>query len=81
MSWLDEYTGFIVHDNASPVGAVRMTVNGGYTWKDITTITNPANSGLNAIFAINNNLAMFAGEANAATGFLGKVSLLFDSFD
>lgn len=78
MSWLNEYTGFIVHDTAAPVGTVRYTVNGGYTWKDITT---PANSGLNAVFAINNNLAFFAGEANGSLGFMGKASLLFDSFD
>lgn len=78
MEWLDEYTGFIVHDNASPVGAVRYTINGGYSWKDITT---PTNAGLNSVFIINNNLAYFCGKPQGSLGFMGKVSLLFDSFD
>lgn len=78
MAWLNEYDGFIVHDNASPVGTCQMTINGGYTWKDITT---PTNAGLNSVRAVNNNLAYFCGEPQGSLGFLGKQSLLYSELD
>jgi photosystem II stability/assembly factor-like uncharacterized protein len=72
MHWLDEFTGWINHNNASPVGETRYTTDGGKDWIDITTATN---EGLNAVWAVRNNLAYQVGEVVAAgTGFVGKIS-------
>ena len=62
--------GFMLHNSASPVGTVKVTIDGGYTWESITTFTN---SGLNDIFIMDENTAYFAGEVQGSTGVLGKL--------
>lgn len=69
MFWLDEYTGFMAVNNATPVGTVLRTTNGGYTWKALTT---PTNSGLNKVWASGPNKVYIVGEANASTGYIAK---------
>lgn len=76
MHWIDNFTGYIIHDDATPVGQTRYTINGGYSWKDIDPNVLPVtNAGFNAIWAIRNDLANVAGNVFNSTGFAGRVSL------
>jgi len=70
IDFVNDFVGFMVSNTAAPVGTVLRTIDGGLTWAVVTT---PANSGLNFVKAINENLAFVVGEANAATGVILKV--------
>jgi photosystem II stability/assembly factor-like uncharacterized protein len=65
----DEHVLFMVHDNATPVGRILMSINGGYSWSELTT---PDNDGLNSVVVCQPYLFFFAGEAEASTTFVGK---------
>lgn len=71
LSFVNELVGFMAHNNASPVGAVLFTRDGGNTWEAKST---PTNTGLNAIDALNAYTAFAAGEVQAATAVLLKAS-------
>lgn len=70
MDWVNEYVGFIASDNASPVGTIFRTVNGGATWEAVTT---PTNSGLTSIAVGDENYAIATGLVNSGTGYLAIV--------
>lgn len=71
IDFVDDYIAFLVHNTAAPVGTVYYTVNGGYSWQEIST---PTNAGLNAIDALSPTLAFVAGEPQGGTAVLLKVS-------
>lgn len=68
----NETLGYMLSNNASPLGTVLWTVDGGYTW---STLTTPTNSGLNALWICNQWSFYVAGEANSATGYIAKASV------
>ena len=45
ISFYDEWVGVLVYNSAASVGTLYVTINGGYTWKALST---PTNAGLNA---------------------------------
>lgn len=63
--------GFMIHDTAGSVGTVFRTINGGYDWEPLTT---PTNAGLNALWALNENLCYVVGEPSGGTAVIFKVS-------
>lgn len=65
------YIGWMIHNSAAPLGSVLRTIDGGANWVQIADM--PANSGVNAIKAVDANTAWIVGEANAGTGFITKV--------
>lgn len=67
-----ESLGYLISNNASPVGTVHWTIDGGYSWDALTTDTN---AGLNAIRICNEWSAFFVGEAQGGTGFIAKASV------
>lgn len=69
IEFYNELVGFMITDNASPVGTVHWTIDGGYTWQTMTT---PTNVGLNSIFVCNEWNFFVAGEAQGGTGFIAK---------
>jgi photosystem II stability/assembly factor-like uncharacterized protein len=70
LMFVSELTGFLVHNSAAPVGAILQTIDGGYSWKALTT---PTNAGLNDITAHDENLAFAVGEAYGGTGMIVKI--------
>jgi photosystem II stability/assembly factor-like uncharacterized protein len=73
MFWIDEYTGFIAVNNATPVGSILRTTNGGYTWKKLTL--NPStNAGINKIWAAHQNLVYAVGPVSGTTGLILKAT-------
>ena len=68
--FVNEMCGFMTHDNASPVGRVLRTRDGGYTWEAEAL---PTNAGINDIWPVDENLAFVAGNVSGTTGFVGKV--------
>lgn len=71
MSWHDEYVGFVIHNTAAPVGSVLYTVDGGYSWEEIST---PANAGFNDVIAIGPTLAWAVGEPQGGTAMIVKIA-------
>lgn len=70
LAFANEYEGYMLHDNATPVGSVLRTFNGGYDWEVLTT---PTNGGLNALAVARGNRALVAGAAVSANPFVAKV--------
>lgn len=62
--------GYMLKNSAAPVCTILETIDGGYTWRDRTT---PTNSGCNKIEMIDYNEAMFVGEVNGGTIFIGDL--------
>lgn len=71
IAFANDYVAFMIVDNASPVGKVYRTIDGGYTWQVITSATN---AGLLSIFVGDENYAIYTGQDESATGFLGVVT-------
>jgi photosystem II stability/assembly factor-like uncharacterized protein len=63
--FVNELFGAIVVDNASPVGSIHRTFDGGYTWERAINPSAPANTGLNAVFMCDDNTVFAAGEPTA----------------
>lgn len=63
--------GFMVYENAANLSSVFRTLDGGANWEEFST---PTNSGINAIYACNPNLAFMAGDAHSGTSFVAKMS-------
>lgn len=70
-SWLNEYVGMLVWNNASNVGTVYVTINGGYSWTAVSTDTNV---GLNDIAIVDEALAYAVGEPVGGTAMILKIS-------
>lgn len=62
IKFINDHTGYVVHDTAAPVGHVYHTVNGGADWVDLDVGTN---QGLNAIWVVEPWLAYVVGEVGA----------------
>lgn len=69
--FVNEYQGFMIHNDASPKGTVLRTFNGGYDWEALAT---PTNAGLNAIYGVNQDLAYVTGDASGGTAVILKVT-------
>lgn len=69
IKFINELFGFIVGTSASD--QVLRTIDGGYTWQNVTT---PANSGINSLQLCGQNEFFGVGEAHALTGFIVKAS-------
>lgn len=69
IDFVRETVGFLVGDKAGPAGALLRTIDGGYTWEEITLTTNV---GLTSVFGCDENLAFVAGPVSGGTGFIGK---------
>lgn len=72
IKFLNDSLGYLLSNNASPVGTVHWTIDGGYTWDALTT---PTNVGVNAIRICDEWNAFFAGEAQGGTGFIAKATV------
>ena len=70
VEFVNTLVGFLLHDNATPVGSVYRTRNGGESWELMTDVTN---SGLNSVHACHVNLVYAAGEVE---GFAGTAVVL-----
>ena len=71
ITFRNDMEGYMATNNASPVGTLHRTRDGGYTWETVTTVTN---SGLNDVYACDQWKLYLAGEANASTGFIAKAT-------
>lgn len=71
VEFYDDYVGFMIHTSAAPVSTIFVTVNGGYTWRSLTT---PTNTGLNALTVVSANIAFAVGEAQGGTAVILRVS-------
>lgn len=69
IKFMNDVIGYMAVDNASPVGTVLVTRNGGYTWEAKVT---PTNAGLNAIWLCNEFAMFVVGEAQGGTGYIAK---------
>lgn len=67
----DDFVGFMLSDTAAPVGRVLQTIDGGYTWK---VLTSDANDGLTCMAGGDENYIVYAGLISAGTGFIGVVT-------
>ena len=67
----NELVGYALHNSASPVGEILVTINGGYSWKAITT---PANTGLNALTIADVSTVYAVGEVEGGTAVIVKVT-------
>lgn len=69
LHFVSDLVGFLVGDKTGPAGILLRTIDGGYTWEDVTLSTN---AGLQSVFACDENLAFAVGEVQGATGFMAK---------
>lgn len=71
IAWGNELIGYAIHNTAASVGSILVTINGGYSWKAITT---PLNSGLNALDVSDLNTVYAVGNVNGGTAVIVKVT-------
>jgi len=69
IDFVSELVGYLVGDKAGPLGVLMRTIDGGYTWEDITMSTNV---GLTSVFGCDENLVFAVGPVSGATGFVVK---------
>lgn len=69
--FLNETTGWMIVDTVAVVGEVYRTIDGGYDWSALDC---PTNAGLNALAAVDENLAFVCGNVYAGTSFIAKIS-------
>jgi photosystem II stability/assembly factor-like uncharacterized protein len=65
VEFVNSLVGFLIHDNATPVGSVYRTRNGGTDWELMTDVTN---NGLLSLHACGVNLVYAAGEPQPGGG-------------
>ena len=66
--WNDNL-GYLATNNASPVGAIHWTIDGGYSWNALTT---PTNAGLNRVYICDEWTVYGCGEVYSGTGYIVK---------
>ena len=71
MAWANDCIGYAIHNSSAPVGEILCTINGGYSWKAITT---PTNAGLNALTVADDSTVYVAGEVQGGTAVIIKVT-------
>ena len=67
VEFLNEVQGYMLTNNASPVGTVHVTRDCGRSWEALTT---PTNAGLNALAVIRSDLVFAVGEPQASTAMI-----------
>lgn len=71
IKFANPYVGFMLHNTAAPVGYVHFTIDGGYTWKRLTLISN---AGLNGLAVVNERLAYAVGNVSGGTAIVIKIA-------
>jgi photosystem II stability/assembly factor-like uncharacterized protein len=71
IAFANELVGYAIHNTAAPIGSILVTINGGYSWKAITT---PTNAGLNALSIADLNTLYAVGETEGGTAVIVKVT-------
>lgn len=71
MAWANDLIGYLIHNTSAPVGTILVTINGGYTWRPITT---PTNAGLNALTIADDSTVYAVGETQGGTAVIIKVT-------
>lgn len=72
IKFFNESLGFLAANSAVPAGTVLWTINGGFSWSRLDA---NSNSGYNALFVCDEWNLFVAGEANAGTGYIAKVTV------
>lgn len=72
IEFFNDSLGFMIVNNASPVGTVLWTINGGFSWSRLVA---NSNSGYNSIFICDEWNIFVAGEANGGTGYIAKATV------
>jgi len=72
VAFLNDSLGFLAVDNASPVGTIHWTIDGGYTW---TALTTPTNAGLNRLYVCDQWTFFTAGEVVGGIAYIAKGSV------
>jgi len=62
----------MITDNASPVGTLQWSIDGGYTW---STLTTPTNAGLNSMYICDVWNVFMCGEVVGSIGYIAKSSI------
>lgn len=65
MMFIDPWNGVMLHNTAGPVGTMLRTVDGGKSWKPLTT---PTNSGLNVVWMSSHNRIYAGGQPQGSLG-------------
>ena len=71
IAFANDLVGYAIHNTAAPIGSILVTINGGYSWKAITT---PTNTGLNALTIADLNTIYAVGEVEGGTAVIIKTS-------
>lgn len=71
IAFANDLIGYAIHNTASPVGSILVTINGGYSWKALTT---PTNTGLNALSLADMNTIYAVGETEGGTATIIKAT-------
>ena len=71
IAWANELVGYAVYNSAITVGSILVTINGGYSWKAITT---PSNDGLSALSVVDTNTVYAVGDTESGTAVIIKVT-------
>lgn len=71
IAFANDLTGLMVHDTAVPVGTVYHTIDGGRSWRALTT---PSNDGLNSVIMCSPTSGFAVGEVTAATAVILEIS-------
>jgi photosystem II stability/assembly factor-like uncharacterized protein len=71
IEFANELIGYAIHNTAAPVGSILVTINGGYSWKALTT---PTNTGLNALSIADENTVYAVGNATGGTAVIIKAT-------
>lgn len=71
IQFANELIGYALHNTASPVGRILVTINGGFTWSVLTT---PDNDGLNALSVADLNTVYAVGEVTDGTAVIIKAT-------
>lgn len=72
IKFFNDSLGFMIVNNASPLGTALWTINGGFSWSRLVANTN---SGYNALFVCDEWNFFIAGEANGGTGYIAKATV------
>lgn len=71
VAFYDEVIGYMIHNTSGPVGTILVTVNGGYSWRALTT---PTNAGLNALSIADRSTVYAVGNAQGGTAVIVKAT-------
>ncbi|HUW94628.1 MAG TPA: YCF48-related protein [Anaerolineae bacterium] len=67
--FFNDSLGFMAVNNASPIGTIHWSIDGGYTWSALTT---PTNTGLNRLYICDQWTFFTCGEVQASIAFIAK---------